>query len=101
MSSVVPDFLVHHVGDDVGVAISDLEPGPARGGYLTGDQAVDVQVRDSVPLGHKIALGDIPAGANVTEYGVTVAAALTDIAIGSHVHVHNVRSVRWHSSVAS
>lgn len=95
-----PGFLAHHDGDVVAVAVRDLEPGPTRGGYLRGPSSVTVELLDGVPLGHKLALTDIAAGQDVIEYGQRVGIATKDIAKGSYVHVHNVRSARWQNSVA-
>ena len=89
------ELLAHRQGDDVAVAVADLDPGPGRVGFLDESPAGDVQVREEVPLGHKVALVDIASGADVTEYGVTIGRATRDIATGDHVHVHNVKGVRW------
>lgn len=95
-----PDFLAHHHGDAVAVAVRDLQPGEVTGGYLQGPTARTVQLHEPVPLGHKLALTAIGAGDDVVEYGVRVAVATKDIAEGEYVHVHNVRSARWQTSVA-
>ena len=95
-----PDFLVHHAGDHVGVAVRDLSAGEARGETLDDQSAVAVTVTDDVPLGHKVALEDISADADVIEYGLRIGVASADISKGQHVHVHNVRSARWQNSVA-
>lgn len=95
-----PDFLAHHDGDTVAVAVRDLGAGEAEGGYLRGPESVTVRLTGDVPLGHKFALTDIAAGAQVIEYGQVVAVATAAIGRGDHVHVHNVRSVRWQNSVA-
>jgi (2R)-sulfolactate sulfo-lyase subunit alpha len=96
-----PGFLAHRDGDSVAVATRDLSPGTVEGGYLAGPTSTTVQLTDAVPLGHKFAMRDIAAGEEVIEYGVCVAVASKDIATGQHVHVHNVRSVRWLSSIAN
>lgn len=93
-TSAEPAFLVHRDGDLVGVAVRDLDPGPAEGGYLTGSASVRVQLTEAVPLGHKLALADIAAGQEIIEYGQPVGIATRDIRHGDHVHVHNVRSAR-------
>jgi altronate dehydratase small subunit len=51
-------------------------------------------VRDSLPLGHKIALANIPEGAVVTKYGASIGKASRDISVGNYVHIHNVGSNR-------
>ena len=98
-----PDFLVHRAGDSVAVAVRDLSPGTVRGGYLSGGGQggeMTIKLAEPVPLGHKFALLEIARGADVIEYGVRVAVATRDIAAGQHAHVHNLRSARWHRSVA-
>lgn len=95
-----PDFLAHHEGDSVGVTVRDLSPGLVEGGYLTGPVAIHIELRHDVPLGHKLALTDLTAGDDVIEYGVRVGTASKDIHKGEYVHVHNVRSARWQTSVA-
>lgn len=50
--------------------------------------------RDPLPLGHKIALANIPEGAVVTKYGASIGKASRDISVGDYVHIHNVRSNR-------
>jgi (2R)-sulfolactate sulfo-lyase subunit alpha len=89
-----PQFLAHRDGDLVGVAVRDLEPGPATGGYLSGPASLSVRLTEPVPLGHKLALADIAAGQDIIEYGQRVGVATRDIKQGQHVHVHNVRSAR-------
>jgi (2R)-sulfolactate sulfo-lyase subunit alpha len=89
-------FLVHHAEDTVGVAVHDIDPGRAITGRIqsTG-RALDLDVVDHVPLGHKLALRDIAAGDEVVKYGVTIGRATNDIRAGQHVHVHNVKGQRW------
>ena len=96
-----PSFLVHNAGDSVAVATRDLSPGQVEGGYLVGPESFVVELREPVPLGHKFALCDLSEGDAVVEYGAQVALASKAIATGEYVHVHNVRSVRWQTSVAS
>lgn len=95
-----PGYLIHHEGDVVGVAVRDLEPGPVEGGYLRSPDSVRIELNHRVPLGHKLAVVDIAEGSDVIEYGQRVGTATTDIGKGDYVHVHNVRSARWHNSVA-
>jgi (2R)-sulfolactate sulfo-lyase subunit alpha len=95
-----PGFLVHKEGDSVAVAVRDLAPGEVEGGYLAAPQPVAAVLTEPIPLGHKFALREIARGAEVIEYGVPVAVATTTIGAGQHAHVHNLRSTRWHQSVA-
>lgn len=49
----------------------------------------NVEVRGD---GHKYAICPIAAGENVVKYGMPIGCATVDIAIGDHVHVHNVKT---------
>jgi (2R)-sulfolactate sulfo-lyase subunit alpha len=95
-----PDFLAHKQGDSVAVAVRDLTPGRVHGAFLDETGETDVELTADVPLGHKLALTDIPANADVIEYGLRIGIATRDIRRGDYVHIHNVRSARWHTSVA-
>jgi (2R)-sulfolactate sulfo-lyase subunit alpha len=95
------DFLAHRGGDQVAVAVRDVEPGRACIAYLDGGHRLELEVREAIPYGHKVALGDLPQGTEVTEYGVRIGTARRAIAAGELVHVHNLRSTRWHSSAST
>ncbi len=89
-------FLIHRPGDSVGVATVDLTAGAAvTGRYRDTDQTVDVTANSDIPLGHKIAVSDVPQGSTIIEYGVEIGVATSDIAAGDHVHVHNLKGQRW------
>lgn len=97
LGGAVQDFLVHARGDSVGVAVKDLSAGAqVQGRYHEGDAgAITLDLVDSVALGHKIALVDIPTGGPITKYGVRIGRATTNITAGQHVHVHNLKGERW------
>jgi len=48
----------------------------------------------TVPLGHKLALVAIAAGAKVTKYGMPIGSATADVPAGGWVHGHNLASDR-------
>jgi arabinonate dehydratase len=52
-----------------------------------------LRVREKVPRGHKLALVDLAAGAEVRKYGQPIGLATRDIAAGEHVHEHNLCSL--------
>lgn len=95
-----PAFLVHHRGDHVGVAVADLSPGHVRGETLDDQTAIEIDLVEPIPLGHKLALKDLSADSELIEYGLCIGIVSADIAQGQHVHVHNVRSARWQNSIA-
>lgn len=53
-----------------------------------------INERDNVEVnlenGHKYALADIPAGCDIIKYGQSIGHATVDIAVGEHVHTHNM-----------
>jgi (2R)-sulfolactate sulfo-lyase subunit alpha len=89
-------FWVHASKDSVGVAVSDIDEGESVSGvYMGTTKEVKLKSRDEIPLGHKIALKSISKGENVIEYGEVIREAIRPIEQGQHVHVHNLKSMRW------
>lgn len=88
--------LVHEAEDYVGVAIVSLKAG-ARAQVMTldGRPLRTVEVTEDISLGHKVAMRDIPEGEEVVEYGRSIGRATRPISKGSHVHIHNLKSLRW------
>jgi galactarate dehydratase len=64
------------------VAIVANEGGLAAGAVLPSG----LVLREAVPQGHKVTLADIPSGAPVLRYGVTIGHALQDVPAGSWIH---------------
>lgn len=92
--------LMHEAGDDVAVVISDISPGDeVRTVTLEGQDKGTVKAVEAIPLGHKIALRDMPAGHEVIKYGRAIGLTTQAIRQGGHVHTQNVRSIRWETSV--
>src|ERR1041385_2958116 len=89
--AAAPPFLVHNEGDHVGVAVQDVDPGRRRAVYLDSDREVEVDVVESVPLGHKVALSDLDEGANVIEYEVPVGVTRQPVRSGQLGRGHNLR----------
>jgi (2R)-sulfolactate sulfo-lyase subunit alpha len=89
-------FIVHETSDSVGVAVRDLEARiPVRGRFQHSDGEVEIEVADAIPLGHKLAIVDIPQGGRVVKYGVPIGRATRAIRAGEHVHTHNLKGERW------
>ncbi len=91
-------ILIHHVKDNVGVAIQDIKMGEkVIGHYLDGkkENIVEIEALTDIPLGHKVALKDISKGEVIIKYGEIIGEATMDIKKGQHVHVHNIKSRRW------
>lgn len=71
--------------DDVAIALRDLAEGEQ---VSVGDQ--QFTLREPIPRGHKFAVRAVAASQPVCKYGWPIGRAKSDIAVGSHVHVHNV-----------
>jgi (2R)-sulfolactate sulfo-lyase subunit alpha len=89
-------ILMHEFDDDVGVAVADLQRGSKVGAVtLEGDVVGAVKLLHDIPLGHKVAMRNLPKDKPVLKYGRPVGKAIAPIAKGAHVHVHNVKTLRW------
>src|SRR5437016_13312489 len=71
--------------DDVAVAKA-----PLAKGAVFEDGAARIEARQDVKPGHKIARRDVRRGQPVRRYGQVIGFATQDIAIGDHVHSHNL-----------
>jgi altronate hydrolase len=74
-----------HETDNVAIARVPLSPGASL--RVAG---VAVEVLDSVPAGHKVALRDIGEGESIRRYGQVIGRTRMAIGAGRHVHVHNL-----------
>jgi altronate hydrolase len=52
----------------------------------------EIQLKEPIKRGHKIALETIKAGENVIKYGFPIGHAIKDIAPGEFVHTHNTKT---------
>ncbi len=90
-------FVVHSPADSTGVVVVE---GVQAGQTLTGwimdtDETITIGVSNDIPIGHKLALVDIPNGGTVIKYGHDIGRAVSAIKRGQHLHVHNVKTKRW------
>ncbi len=80
-------LLLLHERDNVLVLTQNIAAGET---VMIGGNAV-VMTRE-LPLGHKIARTPIRASAKIMKYAAPIGSAIADIALGEHVHVHNIKS---------
>ena len=76
------EAVIIRMHDRDNVAIVGNDGGLPAGAPLPGGPTL----REKVPQAHKVALADLPAGAEVIRYGVVIGRAVSDIAAGSWVH---------------
>jgi len=89
-------ILMHEADDDVGVVVQDLSAGTEIGAItLDGRPVRAVTLVTDVPLGHKVAMRNLASGQDVVEYGRVIGMLVQDAPVGSHVHVHCIKTKRW------
>jgi len=89
-------FIVHAKKDQVGVAVKDISSGEKLEGWcMEDDSTIGVTAMKEIPLGHKVAISPIKKGEPVIKYGMPIGNATSDIAVGDHVHTHNLKTARW------
>lgn len=79
------DAIRIHAADNVATALTDLAAGSP---LVVGSQ--QLTATEPIARGHKLALVPIARGARVIKYGFPIGTASTDIAVGAHVHSHNL-----------
>ena len=80
-----PDAVVIRLHADDNVVIASGRIAPGRRVAKEGVSALE-----AIPSGHKMATRPIAAGETVLKYGQTIGAATRDIAMGAHIHTHNL-----------
>ena len=71
--------------DNIAVCLADL----AEGDVVEQDD-ITITVKNRIPRGHKIATKSIAKDEGIIKYGERMGHAISPIAIGEHVHVHNI-----------
>ena len=90
-------FLVHDENDSVGVVVVE---GVSAGDELQGwimdqDKDIAIKAEHDIPIGHKLAIRPLKEGDTVIKYGVDIGRVVSDIEVGGHAHVHNIKTKRW------
>jgi altronate hydrolase len=74
-----------HPADNVATCLADI----AAGEYIDVEGRA-TRLLEAVARGHKVALAPIARGERVIKYGFEIGRATADIAVGAHVHSHNL-----------
>jgi (2R)-sulfolactate sulfo-lyase subunit alpha len=89
-------YIVHGKDDTVGVVTVDVKKGQALQGWnMATDKTLRAKAAQSIPLGHKIALVDVPKGEEIIKYDQSIGTASRSIKKGQHVHTQNLKTARW------
>ena len=92
-----PHLLVHHKADNVGVVVvENLATNTEMFCVVTEDNSdFALTVNHDVPIGHKVALGDLKEGDTVIKYGQDIGKITAPATKGDHIHTHNLKTKRW------
>ncbi len=90
-------FVLHDAKDTVAVVVVE---GVKAGMQLTGwimdeDKTINVDAKQDIPIGHKVALRDMAPGDTVWKYGIDMGKVVAPIKAGEHAHVQNIKTKRW------
>ncbi len=85
--------VVINIKDNVATVVDDVAEGTDVK-FLIGETEFSVKLVESIPIGHKFAITEIPPGSDIIKYGESIGRASTRIMSGQYVHVHNMESQR-------
>lgn len=84
--------LMMDVTDNVVTCVNEVEAGEMVV-YRKGDEICTIKAEESIPYCHKIALVDIPKGAEIIKYGEILGETSEEIKMGHWVSHNNLFSV--------
>lgn len=87
------DAVILNEKDQIATVLKNVSSGEAVR-VKAGDIVSEFIVSEDIPLCHKFAVEKIAAGSAINKYGEAIGAASSDIEIGHHVHIHNLKSLR-------
>jgi (2R)-sulfolactate sulfo-lyase subunit alpha len=89
--------ILHDAEDTVAVVVVEgVRGGTAMTGWIMDeDRTIDLEARQDIPIGHKVALKDMAPGDTVVKYGIDMGKVTAAIRKGEHAHVHNIKTKRW------
>lgn len=87
MSSGAPPVILLHEADNVLVCRREVRPGD-----LLEIDGASVEASEEIGVGHKIARRPLAVGDKVLKYGAPIGSVTAPVAIGGHVHTHNLKS---------
>lgn len=79
--------------DTVAVAIEPIKEGETVS-FMVNGETKTISAAEAITIYHKIAITEMRKGEPVVKYGEHIGLAAENIAVGRHVHVHNVESHR-------
>lgn len=92
MEQSVKTLMIKQI-DNVAVALTPIKAGSHVIVRCQGEEYPVTLTRD-IEFGHKFAVKSIKNGTDIIKYGEVIGIAISDIAVGEHVHIHNVDGKR-------
>ena len=80
-------LILLHPGDNIASLTRSVEGATAL--EINGQK---VALSQPLGLGHKIAIRDLAEGEKIIKWGAPIGSATEAIALGDHVHLHNMKS---------
>lgn len=80
--------------DNVATALDELISGDTAEVSERDGSSFALQLAESIPFGHKMAVQAIGQGEDVIKYGASIGVATQEIRKGEYVHTHNLASKR-------
>lgn len=89
--------ILHDAKDNVAVAVIEgITAGTELNAWIMDeDKIIQIQARQDIPIGHKVALNDMFVDETVYKYGCDIGKVTSPIKVGDHAHVHNIKTKRW------
>ena len=90
-------FVLHDAHDTVAVVVVEgVKAGmPLTGWIMDEDRTIQIEAKQDIPIGHKVALKDMAVGETVLKYGIDMGKVVAPIKAGEHAHVQNIKTKRW------
>lgn len=79
--------------DKVAVALEHI-PAGAKVTVNCQNHTIEVEIKNEIEFGHKFAVVPIQSGEDILKYGEAIGVSIKDIAVGEHVHIHNLEGKR-------
>ena len=88
------DIIIHDKKDNVGVVVIEkINPEQDCSCWIMeDDSSTNIQAKDEIPLGHKIAMINLSEGDTIMKYGHDIGKVVKSIKKGEHVNVNNIKN---------
>lgn len=89
--------ILHDAKDNVAVAVVEgITAGTQMNAWIMDeDKIIQINARQDIPIGHKVALKDMSINDTILKYGCDIGQVVAPITVGDHAHVHNIKTKRW------